>query len=257
MKPGDETPQNWQPPVQNLAQAPYQAPAQEPASSPVPLQIPQAPTVVTEPQTITQPQSVDLSQSPVVVDQSSPEDTSETPVLGNQDSSVENDTPNPEPQDADPNDDTALLRWQATEYIHHERTGLWYAALGLVVVVFIALAIFVFNSITFAILIPVMLVALVVYVRRPPSILNYTLSRKGLHINDRLYTYDQFKAFGVITHEGAHSVVLLPRKRFQVSQTVYFPEEVGESLVDMIAARLPMQEVELDAIDKLLKRLRI
>lgn len=262
MKPGEETPQNWQPPAQSLGQAPYQAPAQEPIVAPVaPQPVQQTPVTLANPLPVTPVSPAEPIQSGVMPQATTIPSTNTVPSADSMteavDETTETDLTGPDAPAEDASDDTALLRWQATEYIHHERTGLWYAVLGLVVVAFIALAIFVFNSITFAILIPVMLVSLVVYVRRPPSVLNYTLSRKGLHVNDRLYTYDQFKAFGVITHENAHSVVLLPRKRFQVSQTVYFPEEVGEPLVDMIAARLPMQEVELDAIDKLLKKLRI
>lgn len=231
MKPDDGTPQNWQQPAESLPQAPYQAPV--------------APVVPVTP-------AVDASPvAPVTVSQPDPTTATSDEVP----STVTEETNTDQASPSD--DDTALLRWQATEYLHHDRSALWYTVLSCVVVLFIILAIFVFHSVTFAILIPVMLVALVVYVRRPPSILNYILSRKGLHVNDRLYTYDQFKAFGVVTHDGTHSVVLLPRKRFQVSQTVYFPEEVGESLVDMIAARLPMQEVHLDPIDRLLKKLRI
>ncbi|MBC7764177.1 hypothetical protein H7Y29_00515, partial [Microbacteriaceae bacterium] len=54
-----------------------------------------------------------------------------------------------------------------------------------------------------------------------------------------------------------HSVVLVPRKRFQLGQTIYFPEEVGETLVDMLAARLPMKETAPDLIDRILARLHL
>jgi hypothetical protein len=54
-----------------------------------------------------------------------------------------------------------------------------------------------------------------------------------------------------------HSAVLVPRKRFQLGQTVYFPTEVGEQLVDMLASRLPMKELEPDALDRLLARLHL
>ena len=37
----------------------------------------------------------------------------------------------------------------------------------------------------------------------------------------------------------------------------YFPENVGEELVDMLAARLPMQTYTPDFLDKLLAKLRI
>jgi hypothetical protein len=154
-------------------------------------------------------------------------------------------------------DDEALIRWQATEYIHQERTAMWFVVLGLVVVALMVVAVVLIKSITFAILLPVMAAALVVYVKRPPSANDYIISHKGIHVNDHLYTYDQFRSFGVTQHAGHHSVVLVPRKRFQIGQTLYFPEEVGEPLVDMLAARLPMKEVEPDLIDKILAKLHL
>ena len=134
---------------------------------------------------------------------------------------------------------------------------MWFVALGLVVVALMVIAVVLIKSITFAILLPVMAAALVVYVKRPPSANDYIISRKGIHVNDHLYTYDQFRSFGVTQHAGYHSVVLVPRKRFQIGQTLYFPEEVGEPLVDMLAARLPMKEVEPDLIDKILAKLHL
>lgn len=154
-------------------------------------------------------------------------------------------------------DDEVLLRWQATEYVQHDRTIIWYLVFGIVVAALVALAILVFRSWTFAILVPVMAVALIIYVKRPASINDYTLSRTGLHINERLSPYSQFKSFGVVSHNGVHSIVLVPRKRFQISQTLYFPEEVGEPLVDMLAARLPMKELTPDLVDRMLSRLRL
>ncbi|HEU5122034.1 MAG TPA: hypothetical protein VFT59_04250, partial [Candidatus Saccharimonadales bacterium] len=149
------------------------------------------------------------------------------------------------------------VRWQAHEYIHHEKNALWFVLFALVVVGLVLLAIFVIKSITFAILIPVMAAALLVYSHRPPRVLNYTLSRQGLHINDRLYPFSQFKGFGVIRDGEEYSVMLIPTKRFQPGVSVYFPEEAGEAIVDMLGARLPMQELHLDAVDKLIRKLRI
>lgn len=163
----------------------------------------------------------------------------------------------PEPIEAVVADDTALVRWQSTEYLHQERTSLWYVMLGVVTVVLMLVAFIVIKSLTFMVLLPVMAVTLVMYVRRPPVPNDYSVSRKGIHINDRLYTYDQFRSFGVIEHQGHHTVVLVPRKRFQLGQTIYFPEEVGETLVDMLAARLPMQETAPDLIDRILARLHL
>lgn len=170
-------------------------------------------------------------------------------------------TPN-QPNDSDGTNDagddsSVLLRWQGSEYLTHDRGMSWYVVMVVVVLVLVALAVFVLKSVTFAILVPVMAVALLIYVHRTPELLNYTLSHKGLHMNDKIYTYDRFKSFGVVQHGNVNSIVLVPRKRFQIGQTVYFPAEIGEQLVDMLAARLPMKEVKPDAIDKLIMRLRI
>ena len=169
----------------------------------------------------------------------------------------QDESPEQSPSQYDSEANDALIRWQATEYVSHERSAAWYAVLALISLALIAVALFLMQSVTFAILVPVMAAALILYVRRPPALLDYALSRKGIHINDRLYSYEEFRSFGVLSHENVHSVILVPRKRFQLSQTMYFPEEVGEDLVDMLAARLPMQEVKLDAIDHFLARLHL
>jgi hypothetical protein len=149
------------------------------------------------------------------------------------------------------------VRWQAQEYIQHDKGGLWFAAFAAVFVVLMAVAIFLIKSITFDILVPVMAIALLVYINRPPRLIDYTLSRKGLHINDRLYPFAEFKGFGVV-HDGKEfSVLLLPVKRFKPGVSVYFPEESGEAIVDMLGARLPMQELHLDIVDRIIRKLRI
>ena len=154
-------------------------------------------------------------------------------------------------------DEQAVVRWQEKEYIHQDRSATWFIVLGIVSVVLMALAYLLMKSLTFTLLIPVMAATLTIYIRRPPAINDYTLSRKGLHINDRLYPYSDFRSFSVVQQTGINSFVLVPRKRFQISQTVYFPEQSGEAIVDMLAARLPMKEVSPDLIDKILTRLRL
>jgi hypothetical protein len=167
-------------------------------------------------------------------------------------------TPGEQSTDAAPHAaDQEPVRWQATEYIHRDKSKIWFIVFGVVVIAFIFIAIFLIRSVTFAILVPVMAAALVVYSYRPPRIIEYTLSRQGLHINDRLYSFGEFKSFGVIRDDGEYSIMLIPIKRFRPGVTVYFPEDAGEAIVDMLGARLPMQELKLDVIDKLTRKLRM
>lgn len=223
MQPDNHSNEQWQTPRPASSQAPFQAP-EVPVSEP------------TEPVAAPAPEPV-VSMQP---------DAQGTQSVESQDIPAE-----------DENDDTVLIRWEAPEYAHHERGTGWYVIFGIVTLILVVAAILIIKSITFAILVPVMAVALFVYTQHAPEVLRYTLSRKGLHINDKLFTYNQFKSFGIVDHNGMHSAVLVPRKRFQLGQTVYFPTEVGEQLVDMLAARLPMKELEPDALDRLLARLHL
>ena len=284
--------QDWQQPAQSTAHGAYQpiqdmaqvtntvpspqtlpssagpAAVSEVSSAPIPSAepsaIPEAPTTtpvsLPETQTASQPTTPEVSAaSPSSPEFSDPTATAvaqqatESPA---QESPDQPDTTDDMTADGLP-DDEILIRWQALEYMQHQHEPIWYIGFGATVLVLIAVAIFVFKSPTFAVLVPVMAVALALYVRRPPATIDYTVSRKGIHVNDRLYTFDQFKSFSVVRQETTNHVVLIPRKRFQLGQNIYFPTEIGEKLVDMLAARLPMKEISPDIIDKLLAKLRL
>lgn len=236
-----------------------------PISSAEPSVIPEAlmtttPVSLPETQTASQPTTPEVSAaSPSSPESSEPAATTvaqQAAELPAQESPDQHDTTNDMTTDDLP-DDEILIRWQALEYMQHQHEPIWYVGFGATVLILIAVAIFVFKSPTFAVLVPVMAVALALYVRRPPATIDYTVSRKGIHVNDRLCTFDQFKSFSVVRQETTNHVVLIPRKRFQLGQNIYFPTEIGEKLVDMLAARLPMKEASPDIIDKLLAKLRL
>lgn len=149
------------------------------------------------------------------------------------------------------------VQWQAPEYLQHDKTPLWYVGFAAVVVVLMAAAMLLMRSWTFAILIPVMAVALMVYSHRPPRQLNYVLSEKGIHINDQLHPMGEFKAFGVIQEAEVNSLVLVPVKRFRPSLTIYFSTDVGERIVDLLGGYLPMKDIHPDAFDKIIRKLHI
>lgn len=158
---------------------------------------------------------------------------------------------------SDEAEEKQLLSWQSVEYIQHHHSALWYIGLALVTAGFMAVAIWLIKSVTFAILLPVMAIALVVYTRRPPATIDYTLTTRGLYVRDKLHPYASFKGFAVSTHNDVNSIQFIPRKRFQIGQIAYFPTEVGESLVDTLAAYLPMQTKDPDLYDRIIAKLRM
>ena len=150
------------------------------------------------------------------------------------------------------------VTWTAHEYITLEKNGLWYIIFGALVIGFIALDVLFLHVWTLSLLVIVIAVAIIVYSRRPVRIIQYALSTKqGLYIGERLYSFDDFKAFGLIRDGEHHSIMLIPTKRFSPGVSVYFPEEAGEKIVDILGSRLPMENLKLDIIDIVVRQLRL
>jgi len=149
------------------------------------------------------------------------------------------------------------VTWEASEYIHHERDTLWFISFGVVAAVLLVISVVLVQNYFFTALIIIMSIALIVYVRRPPRVLRYTLSAQGLHIGQHFYPFDGFRAFGVVEDSALYSVRFLPIARFGQALTVYFAENDGERIVDILGAYLPMEDLRLDLIDLILRRLRL
>jgi ABC-type multidrug transport system fused ATPase/permease subunit len=150
------------------------------------------------------------------------------------------------------------ITWSAQEYIHIDKGAGWFILFALVVLVLVAIDVFFLKSWTFSVLVVVMAIAIIIYVRRPPRTLTYALSpAQGLYVGERLYHFDEFRAFGLIKDGDNHSIMLIPRKRFAPGVSVFFPEEAGERIVDILGQRLPVEELKLDIVDVVIRKLRL
>ena len=151
---------------------------------------------------------------------------------------------------------TESVSWEDQEYIEYDRNVWWYICLFAVGIGLCVLSFFL-GWWSFIALIVVCVIAILVTSIRPPRKIKYTLDKTGLTEGSKLHKYDEFRAFGILK-EGSHfSAVLIPKKRFALQVKVYFPGDSGEAIVDALGARLPMEEVKLDLLDKIVNFLRI
>jgi len=177
--------------------------------------------------------------------------TPNSDIDDSQPESVETETP------ALPDDDRPVY-WSATEYIPQEKGGLWFAIFAVVAVALIVADILWIKSYTFSVLVVVMAATVVVLSLRPPRNIEYTLSGdQGLYVGEVLHHFSEFKSFSLIQDNGQNSIMLIPVKRFSLGVSVYFPNEAGEKIVDILGARLPMENRKLDVIDVIVRKLRL
>lgn len=149
----------------------------------------------------------------------------------------------------------ATITWEASEYVHTDKGGMWIVGLVLVTLAVAGVALYL-QAWTFLVLVVVMGVAMGVFAFRPPHTLRYTLTDQGVQIGEKLFKYSDFRAFGILEDGAFFTMTLIPVKRFAPALSVYFAEAQGEDIVDIVGAHLPMEHVEPDAIDHIMRRLR-
>jgi hypothetical protein len=149
------------------------------------------------------------------------------------------------------------ISWEASEYIDHHRDGAWFAGLIGVALVLVLISVFVIKNYYFTVLIIVMTIAIITYSQRPPRVIKYLLNEQGITIGQKFHAFEEFRSFGVIQDGAMYCVRLLPVGRFNQDATIYFAENDGENIVDILGSVLPMENVQFDFIDNILRRLRL
>lgn len=147
------------------------------------------------------------------------------------------------------------LEWQASEYVEHEKSMKWFVILALAALVLVAVAVFLLKNYTFAVLIVVMAIAVAVWARRPANEMRYRLDAAGVWVNGKFFAVHDFRSFGVMQEGAIYAIVLLPVKRLAPGVRVYFPEELGEQIVDILGASMPMEDIQPDWIDSITRKL--
>ena len=148
------------------------------------------------------------------------------------------------------------ITWEAKEYVQRDKKAGWYVGLIFIGLLFVALGILL-KWWSFIALIVVSVLALIVYSVRPARSLKYRLDSTGLSEGAKKYNFVDYRSFGILVDGEYFAIVLNPRKRFSGRVRVYFPSAEGEKIVDAFGAHLPMEQVRLDFLDKLINFLRI
>jgi hypothetical protein len=148
------------------------------------------------------------------------------------------------------------VEWTASEYVAHEKSTSWYTALGVgsgILVVFVYL---VSQDFLASVVILLSCVAIGVYAARQPATKNYRIDEKGVQVDDRFHPYLEFRSFSVVAEGAIYSVWIKPLKRFAPIVVMYFSPEDEQKIIDTLANFLPQEVRELDAVDRLTRRLR-
>src|SRR5437868_3233478 len=93
-------------------------------------------------------------------------------------------------------DINTVVRWSAYEHDHVERSSDWFWALGIVAIC-AALTSILFHDLLFGALILLAAVILGLIARKPPELMEFELSDKGVRCSGKLHRYSEIISFWV------------------------------------------------------------
>lgn len=116
------------------------------------------------------------------------------------------------------------LSWKGHEYIHFKKTADWYWALGLIAVAG-AMAALVFNNVLFAILILILAFVLAIFASRHPEEVSFSITQRGVRIDDALYPFQTLESFGIEEVSTQHIPQLILKSKKNLVPNIVIPLE--------------------------------
>lgn len=150
----------------------------------------------------------------------------------------------------------ASIRWEASEFVDHEKNNNWFLLLGGAAIAVSVIVYLMSKSIFSSVVIFFAAAAFGVTAKQKPRTLQYSLLPTGIQVGEKRYRYDDFRSFSVVQEGALWSIILQPTKRFMPTLTIYIDPNDGEKIFDVLATQMPHEEHQLDSIDRFMKRIR-
>ena len=147
--------------------------------------------------------------------------------------------------------------WEAAEFIEHHHGSGWYGSLAATTAVLAALVYLISRDIFATVVIVVAGGIIWVYAGQKPGKAKYEITSSGLSVNDKVYSFGNYKSFTVVREGDLSSVNLFPLKRFMPPLSAYFDSKDEPKIIESIGNYLPYEHRQLDSIDRLTRRLRL
>jgi len=144
-----------------------------------------------------------------------------------------------------------LKEWEAPEYAHYEKSADWYWWTGLLAILMLVAA-FWQGSFLFGVLVLVGWFTVVIYAARPPRLVRFALTERGVLAADKLYLWQDLKSFWVFYKPPLHNEISIESKKTLMPYIkIPLGEEDPTKLRDTIKKFLPEEEQEESLIDNI------
>lgn len=135
------------------------------------------------------------------------------------------------------------ITWEAPEHRHTDKGNDWFWALGIVALSAAVVALL-FKNFLFALLIVIGAGTMSLLAAKPPRVLSFTLTQRGILIDGSLYPYQMLVAFWIQDREGNHPLLIVDSSRFLTPHLLIPLEEIDPDVVrEYLLKHLPEEEL--------------
>ena len=135
------------------------------------------------------------------------------------------------------------ISWQGYEYDHHEKTGDWFWALG-IIALSSAITAIIFENILFALLILIGAFAVALFAAKRPHLSYFEINRRGIVVDDRLFPFNTLESFWINEDEHGHETLIAKSNRVMMPYLIVPIHDVSGAEVHR-ALSDQLQEEEL------------
>ena len=149
-----------------------------------------------------------------------------------------------------------VIEWSASEFISHPKGMSWYVRLGIAAAVMTVVIFVITRNLLSALVVAMACMVLGVFAARQPATKRYRLTEDGVFVDDKYFSYANFKSFSVIEEGAIDCIWLRPIRRFFPTIAMYFAPEDEDRIAMMLENFLPEEDRTHDLIDRAVKKIR-
>jgi hypothetical protein len=147
------------------------------------------------------------------------------------------------------------ITWEAPEHYYQEKKPDWYLVLGIIVIA-VSVAAIMLGNVLFALLIVVSGITLSVAAAKKPSVIPFSISVRGIKIDEDLYPYTTLKAYCIDEEDvRGPQLIIQTKKRFTPLIVIPIPTQYVDDVEDLIRNRLTEKHLEEPLFMKMLERI--
>lgn len=133
------------------------------------------------------------------------------------------------------------IEWSALEYEEKERGNDWFWALGVIVVAG-SITSFIYSNYFFGLLLIIGGILLGAFAVKKPDLVFYELNEKGLQIKNRLYPFENIKAFWIKRDEEKSTLFIKSERLFMPIISMPIKENIAEEIKKMMLSNNVLEE---------------